>query len=58
MFSLALAARFMRHATTLRTAAASGRVQRKLEELAVRYERAADYIHKRFKRRNAHDRCD
>lgn len=51
LFSLATAARFMRHATTIR-AAFSVPMPRSVATLADRYEGAAAYLHLRFKRSN------
>lgn len=56
LFSLATAARFMRHATTVRAAFGTP-TPKPIEEIARRYEKAADYLHRRFKRKN-HDRRD
>lgn len=47
MFSLATAARFMRHATTIRSVLQT----QPAEQLARRYEAAAFYLHERFRRR-------
>lgn len=55
MFTLATAARFLRHATTVRAAFGSP-TPRPIEEIARRYERAADYLHQRFNRKERHER--
>lgn len=50
LFSLATAARFMRHATTVR-AAFNLPTPKPIEKIARRYETAADYLTRRFTRK-------